>query len=283
MIPEPHTPVTWTSAEARLVRPRVAADDLHTRLERLRVDPDPLDGSGCGALAAADLRSLEGGPGRARGGDQPLAVPEDDLGVRADVHDEADLVGEMRRLGEDHSRRVGTDVPGDAGQDVRARPRVDGQPELGCVEAEPRVERERERSAAELGRVDAEEQVVHDGIPHEGDLEHVRPLDARVPAQLGRQLREAAADGTGELLLRAGVEHHVRHAAHEVLAEADLRVHLPGRRDDLAGVEVAEMAGDRRRPDVERDAERHVVEARPDCGDDRPVVHRHGDPPPAAS
>ena len=64
------------------------------------------------------------------------------------------------------------------------------------MEAEPRVERERERGAAD-GRVDPEEQVVHDGIPDERDLEHVRPLDARVPAQLGRQLREASADGTG--------------------------------------------------------------------------------------
>ena len=114
MIPEPQTPVTWTSREARLVRPRVAADDLDARLERLRVDADPLDRSGRGALAAADLRALEGRPGRARRGEQPVAVPEHDLGVRADVDDEADLVGEVRRLGEDHAGRVGADVAGDA-------------------------------------------------------------------------------------------------------------------------------------------------------------------------
>ena len=249
MIPEPHTPVTWTSRKPGSSDQASQPTDLDARLERLRVDPHALDRARCSALATADLRPLEGGSRRARGGKQPLAVPEDDLGVRADVDDEADLVGEMRRLGEDHSRSVGTHVPGDAGQHVRARPRVDGQPELGRVEAEPRVERERERGASELGRVDPEEQVVHDGIPDERDLEHVRPLDARVPAQLGRQLREASADGTGELLLRAGVEHHVRHAAHEVLAEADLRVHLPGRGDDIAGVEVAEVA---RRPSSTR-------------------------------
>ena len=95
-------------------------------------------------------------------------------------------------------------------------------------------------------------------------------LDAGVAAELGGQLREAAADRARELLLGAGVEHDVRDAAHQVLAEPDLRVHLARRREHVAGVEVAEMAGDGRRADVERDAVRRVVEAGPDRGD-RPI------------
>ena len=81
---------------------------------------------------------------------------------------------------------------------------------------------------------------------------------------------EAAADGARELRLAARVHHHVRDAAHQVLAEADLRVHLAGRGEHVAGREVAEVAGDRRRADVERDRRSTVVEARPDGRDRRP-------------
>ena len=41
--------------------------------------------------------------------------------------------------------------------------------------------------------------------------------------------------------------------------------------------QVREVAGDRRRADVERDAERPIVQARPDAGDRRAVVDRDGD------
>ena len=70
-----------------------------------------------------DLGALEGRAGRARRGEQPALVAEDDLGVRADVDDERHPLGLVRLLGEDHARRVGADVAGDAGQDVDARAR----------------------------------------------------------------------------------------------------------------------------------------------------------------
>ena len=98
------------AGEARLVRPDLAADHPEAGLERLRVDPHALDRARRGALAAADLRPLERRPGRARRGEQPVAVAEHDLGVRADVDDQVDLVAEIRRLGEDHAGRIGADV-----------------------------------------------------------------------------------------------------------------------------------------------------------------------------
>ena len=75
----------------------------------------------------------------------------------------------------------------------------------------------------------------------------------------------ASRTARGHLPGAALVEHRVRDAAHQVLAEADLRVHHAVGGEDLAVGEVGEVAGDRRRADVERDAERPVVEPRPDA------------------
>ena len=106
--------------EAGLVRPELGADDPEARLERSPVDPHTLDGARRGPLAAADLGALERRAGRARGGEQVVAVAEDDLGVRPDVDDELDDLALVGRLGEDHPGRVGPDVAGDARQDVDA-------------------------------------------------------------------------------------------------------------------------------------------------------------------
>jgi hypothetical protein len=78
--------------------------------------------------------------------------------------------------------------------------------------------------------------------------------------------------------IAALVEHHVRDAAHEVLAEPDLRVHHAGTREDLTVDEVDEVTGDRRGPDVDRDAERSIVETGPDRDDVPATVHCDRDP-----
>ena len=69
-MPEPQMPVTPVrrvdASEPDLVGPAARADDAEARLERLPVDPHPLDRAGRGPLAAGDLGALEGRPGRAR-------------------------------------------------------------------------------------------------------------------------------------------------------------------------------------------------------------------------
>ena len=82
----------------------------------------------------------------------------------------------------------------------------------------------------------------------------------------------------GHLPGTLGMHHRVRDAAHQVLAEADLRVHHAVRGEDRAVGEVGEVAGDRRRADVDRDAVGRVVEARPDRRDLVAVVDRDRDP-----
>jgi hypothetical protein len=135
---------------------------------------------------------------------------------------------------------------------------------------------ERERRAAELGRVDAEQEVVHDRVADEGQLEDLAGVDPGAGGDLVDQHADCLAHRAGQLDLAARVHHHVADPAHQILAVADLRVHQPGRRQHLAARQIAKMRGDRRRADVDREAIGAVVEVRPDADDPVSGVHRHG-------
>ena len=123
---------------------------------------------------------------------------------------------------------------------------------------------------AELGRVDAEDEVVHDRVADDHRLEDQLAGDAGLGGGLAGEVVEGGADGAGHLPGAAGVQHGVGDPAHQVLAEADLRVHQAGGGQDLAGGEVAEVAGDGGGADVDGEAvDAAVVEAGPDVQDAR--------------
>jgi len=119
---------------------------------------------GSRALAAKDLRALEGGPGRRRAGEQAASVAEQKLGVGAEVGYQRQFVAQIGRLGERDAGRVGADVAGDAWQ------RIDigawREPEAACARRRfvSAVDRQRERRDAKLGRIEAEKQMMHDRI-----------------------------------------------------------------------------------------------------------------------
>ncbi len=75
------------------------------------------------------------------------------------------------------------------------------------------------------------------------------------------------AHDLGHLRIAARIHHHIADAAHQILAEADLGIHQAGGGDDIAAGEIAEMAGDGGRADIDRKPIDLVVEARPDRGD----------------
>ena len=169
-MPEPQTPVTPVrrvdASKPGLVRP--AADEPMTRKRGSRVSLSIRTRSiapGAARWPHEICAPSKAGPGRRRGGEQPVPRAEDDLGVRADVDEQRDLVREVRRLGEDRPGRVRADVAGDARQHVDARAGVAGQLQLARRRTRTaRVGRERERRRAERRRVDAEQEVMHDRI-----------------------------------------------------------------------------------------------------------------------
>ena len=264
--------------EVRRIRPRVHADDPEARLQRRAVDADALDGAGRGALAAADLGALEGRAGRTGRGEQPALVAQDDLRVGADVHEQGHALGQLRFLGQDDAGRVRADVARDAGQDVDACARVRPDAQLGRGGVDGPVRRQGERRATERRRVDAKEQVMHDRVADEDQLQDLGALDAGLVGEAGQQAVERLADRLGHLLGALGMHHRVRDAAHQVLAEPDLRVHDAGAREDGAVGQVREVAGDRGGADVDGDAVDGLVEPRPDRDDVAPAVDGDGDP-----
>ena len=118
---------------------------------------------------------------------------------------------------------------------------------------------------------------MHDRVADDRELEDLGPLDPGLVPERREQAVQGLADRLGQLHLAPGMHHHVGDAAHQVLAEADLRVHDPGAREDRAVGQVDEVAGDRRRAHVDGDPERPVVEARPDGDDVAAAVDRDRD------
>ncbi len=253
--------------EARLVRPQIRPDDLEARLERGGVDADALDGAGRGALAGRDLRALEGGACRRGGGHDAVAVAEDDLGIGADVDEQHHAVLPVRAFRQRRPGGIRPDMAGDAGQHVDARAGVDAEPQVARPGVDGAGDGEREGCLAELGRVDAEEQMVHDRVADDDGVEHVVGIDAALGADLARQLGDGIAHRLRQLGAAVGVHHHVGNAAHQILAEADLRVLHARRGDDAPRQQRHQMHGDGGGADVAGDAVGLVVEARPERDD----------------
>ena len=142
---------------------------------------------------------------------------------------------------------------------------VRGQLELARPQAQGLIACEREGGGAELARIDAQQEVVHDRVADRGQRQQLGPIDACLIGHLVDQRAQRIAHGRGHLGRAAGVHHGVGDAAHQVLAEADLRVHEPARGQHLTAVQVAQMAGDGGRADIDRKAKGTLDEARPDA------------------
>ncbi len=150
-------------------------------------------------------------------------------------------------------------------------PAIGVDADIGSAQLHGAGDGERERRAAEFGRVDAEEQVVHDRIADEDQIEDVVAIDLRFGADLADQSVDRIAHRLGHRLAAVRVHHHVGDAAHQIFAEADLRVRRAGRGEPPARQQRHQMHGDGGRADVAGNALGLVLQARPQR-DDAPGV-----------
>ena len=197
MMPEPQTPVTpmfaVASAKPGSSDQRSQPITLKRGSSVVAVDAHALDRAGRRALAAGNLRALEGRAGRRRAGEQALAVAEHDFGVGADIDDEPQLVAEIGRLGEHDAGRVGADMAGDAGQRIDEGAGRDVEAEIARPRLVGAVDRQREGRAAELGRIEAEDEMMHDRIADQRRFEDLAARDAGLRPPLRRSARSIAS------------------------------------------------------------------------------------------
>ena len=116
--------------KARLVRPKIAADHLESRLQSLPIDAHALDRAGRSALAAGNLRALEGRAGRRGTGEQPILVAKDKFGVGADIDEKGQFVAQIGPFGKHDAGGVRADMPGDARQAIDEGAGRDGEAQL---------------------------------------------------------------------------------------------------------------------------------------------------------
>ena len=245
--------------ERRIVAPEIRPDDPHPWCQGGAIDADPLDCADGRALATADLRTLERRAGGARCREDCIDRTQDDLGVGADVDQQLGMRGAMRSFGENRGCGVGADVTGDARQEVDGRVR-ESDVEIVRPGVDGFVGREFERCGTQRRRIDAEHEVMHDRIPDDHQVEHVRGIDRSRGDEFAREFVERGPDRRGQVLIAARVHHHVRDAAHEIFPEADLWVHPSRGTEHFARREIAQVTGDGRGTDVDGDAVDRVRE-----------------------
>ena len=222
---------------------------------RPRVDRDALDRAGGGAHAVAHDAPLEPRPGRARADEQELAVADDDLRVRADVHQQRHPLARVHAGDEHPGERVAADVAADVGQHDDRRRRVRRRA--------PAPRRARRESGSRPGRTAPGRDGRGRGRAESAPSWCCRP---RRRSRSPRPRRPPAAASCAamapmarrrqrlEPLEAALVQAQVR-AGEDVLAVLDLRVQRGALAERRAGVEVDQRADDVRRAQIDGEPE----------------------------
>ena len=282
-MPEPQIPLTPSSAAAS-ANPGSSDHSSEPMIRKrgssvVAVDPHPFDRAGRRPLPRRDLRALERRAGRATRrraaarGCRARSPRSSRRRRRAGPHprrDAASRRGSRRPCPRRRGRRC------TAARTTRA-PGVRGDAQLDGPGPDGPVRRERERRRAERGRVDAEQEVVHDRVADERQLEDVRRGRRRRPARV-RVTSALSAARTARVISPAPSGWSIAYET-RLMRSSPNRICgfiTPRRGEHLAVGEADQVPGERRRADVDRDAVQLLVVAGPDRGQ-RPA--RRGRPP----
>ena len=226
---------------------------------------------------------LEGGAGRAGGGQHAAPPGDDDLGVGADVDDHGGLVGvAVEAAGGDGRGRIGADVAGDQRHAVDLGAQVGAQSEAAGVldqgggrpvALEVLVLDQRfVRLLPDALHVELEQQVAHGRVAGDDDLVDLLPGEPEAPSQL----EDLVADrvGQGPLQLSPEFAAVVGNAVHDVAAAEALGILEGADRDRRSRLQVDQLHHHRGGAEVDR----QPVEV-PAVGVDRLAVVEHAAAP----
>ena len=191
------------------------------------------------------MRAFKRRAGGGRTGEHLRLVPQQNLGIGADIHDQHGFLGLVRLFGQRHRRAIRPDMPRDARQQIDPRGavhRVEFQ--LACIETEAARRRQSERGLPQFHRINAQQQMMHHRIADKHQF--INRLRVRLGLHADRldQGIQCGADGGGHFTVAAGVHHRITDAAHQILAKPDLRVHHARRGQNRPGVQIAQMRRD---------------------------------------
>ena len=116
-------------------------------------------------------------------------------------------------------------MPGDAGQDVDARRRINVEIEI--IGAQPYCigGGQRKRGLTQFERVDPQKQMVHHRVADKHRIHNQVLVDTTVRCDLAKKRVHARPNGAGHLCRPLRVHHGIADPAHQVFAKPDLRVH----------------------------------------------------------
>ena len=171
MMPEPQIPRAHPILPSG--RCLIPGDDFEGDLPGFGIDADPFDRSGGRAHAESDVCPLESGAGGAGGREKPLPVSQVHLPVRSHIDDQRNLLPAVGLLGDQDADVVRADEACLDRQHVDTGRGMDQEAQIARLDVQTAVDRRREGGDAQGLRVDAEEEMVHGGIPDERHVDQV--------------------------------------------------------------------------------------------------------------
>ena len=222
----------------------------HGQLDLGVDDPDTFDRPVGGAHATADLRRFERRASGCCGRERTRRRPEHDLGVRADVDEEAHSLVERQPRRQDARDDVGPDVGAERGKQDGGRALVHVDAEVGSGRLRKLPRRDREGRHRQRLRVDPQRKLDHRHVAGDDDLVDLRRVDARFLADLLSQGRERLVRLGSEHGECALIEHRGADSRDHVCTERLLRVQDRAHRCGLPGLEVEQRRDASRRTEV---------------------------------
>jgi hypothetical protein len=198
-----------------------------------------------GSLTATELCTFECRTGRARGCKLSRAVAQHNFGIGANVDEQLHCSAAVWTFRQNCRCGVGTNVTGDAWADVIASIwKCDS--DLSCQTTHRFVGRQHKWCCSQWGRIDTQQNVMHDRITDHHDLEDFVNGSCSFRCQFENEVIECCTNNRRELDISAFVHHHVRDAAHQVFAEADLWIHHSCAAQDFTCSEITQVTSNRR-------------------------------------
>ena len=211
--------------KAVLIRPQIRTDNFEARQLGNGINLDPFNGTGGRTLAGTDLRALKGGTCGGGAGENFFTIAKQDFRIGAHVHDQYKIVRQMRAFGQGNSRGIRTNMPRNAGQDVDACTLVDVEVKVTTTHPQGIRGRKGKGCLAQLKGINAEKKVVHNRITDKDSVHNQLLVDLCLGGELYKQTAHTFTHSERHFLGTRGVHHGIAHAAHQIFAKADLRVH----------------------------------------------------------